>query len=195
MRARARTRRRPCSSRCEESSAARRSAHDRSGGRRSPSKIASPPHPGASSLDAKSTCIPRQMPRYGTPRAMLPRIASPSPTSSARAQSRNAPCPGTTTLSARAIASASRVISTLTPAAPTSSAARVSARSTLRKFPSPTSTIAICTSRRPARSPRSPAPPLRATDPPASAGRRCARRGPPPSARRTTLRASGSSPS
>ena len=67
--------------------------------------------PGASSLASNSTCRPRQMPRYGVPRAIASRSGAPSGASGAapRAQSPNAPWPGHDDSSASRTTSGSRV--------------------------------------------------------------------------------------
>ena len=61
--------------------------------RRDRERWRAPPQSGASSLEAKSACRPRQIRRYGTPRAIDSRIASPRPPScreSARAIAKRA---------------------------------------------------------------------------------------------------------
>ena len=88
-----------------------------------------PPSP--SSLDSKSSWKPRQTPRTGRPRPAASLTASPNPEpSSSAAAGAKAPTPGSTTPSLPATTRGSGVITASAPA-------RASARSTLRRLPTP----------------------------------------------------------
>ena len=91
----------------------------------------SPATPAPSSLPSNNACIPRQIPKKGTPEAAVSRMTGISPLfPSASIASAKAPTPGRITPSAAAISAASPVIRA-------GSFSRRKADSTLRRFPAP----------------------------------------------------------
>src|SRR6266704_2853230 len=78
----------------------------------------SPGTPGASSLSARKSCRPRQIPSTGRPACAASRIASPSPVSASRREAgAKFPTPGSTTRSAPRTTAGSAVSSASAPAA------------------------------------------------------------------------------